>query len=171
MEYFAHPYSLSPTFDTYPFFIDFENRRAMVLDDGTYTFVLTAVSDVSNFLALALDDPRPWPAIGGMQGCKTNINELLTLGKKIRGGEWLVEYLKSEDVEKGELTASWLPLFDHPAIPVHEREAFSKGFYLDFFRAMKRGAWEVGAEWNERFPEYKPYGLEEYLTKAWEGKP
>jgi hypothetical protein len=171
MEYFAHPYPLSPGLITWPFFIDFENRRAMVLDDGDMPIVLTAVADVSGMLALALDDAKPWPTVGGIQGVKTNINEILALGKKVRGGEWNVEYVKSEDVEKGELKTSWIPVFDHPVIPVDSREAFSRSFVIDFFVAMKRGAWNVNDEFNQRFPEYKFVGLEEYLTKAWEGKP
>jgi hypothetical protein len=170
MDYFAHPYPLSPTFTTFPFFIDFENRRAMILDEGTYPIVLTAVSDVSEYLALALNDPRPWPVVGDMQGCRTNSNQLLALGKKIRGGKWVVEYVKSEDVERGDLKTSWLPRFDHPAVPVDMREAFSKAFVLAFLRAMKTGAWDVGREWNQKFPQHKPVGLEEYLSKAWKGK-
>lgn len=171
MDYFAHPHPLSPGLITWTFFIDFEKRRAMVLDDGNYPFVLTSVADVSAILARALDDDKHWPAIGGMQGCRTNINELLALGKKIRPGEWLIEHVKSEDIEKGDLKTSWTPEFDHPVIPIDSREAFSRQFVIDFFLAMKRGKWDVSAEWNERFPDYHFTGLEEYLSKAWEGKP
>lgn len=171
IDYLAHPYPLSPGLITWPFFIDFESRRAMVLDDGDIPIVLTACSDVSEVLALALDDPKPWPIVGGMQGVKTNINEILMLGKKIREGDWKVEYVKSEDVEKGDLKTSWVPEFSHPVIPMESREEFSKSFVVDFFIAMKRGSWDVSAEWNERFPDFKFVGLEEYLVKAWEGKP
>jgi hypothetical protein len=169
-DYFAHPYPLSPGLQSWPLFVDFENRRAMVLDDGNYPMVVTPVSEASEVLELALSDHRPWPAVGGMQGCKTTNNEIVALGKKIRGGEWTIEYVKSEDIENGELKTSWIPFLTHPAIPVENREAFSKQFAIDFFKAMKIGAWEVGYEWNKRFPEYKPMGLEEYLRKAWEGK-
>jgi hypothetical protein len=170
VDYFAHPYPLSPNLMTWPFFVDFENRRAMIFDDGSIPIVLTAISDISEVLALALDDPNPWPVIGGIQGIRTNINEILALGKKIRGGEWKVEHVKSEDVAKGELKTSWVPEFDHPVIPIDSREEFSRSFVIDFFNAMKRGAWDVSTEWNQRFPEFKFVGLEEYLAKAWEGK-
>jgi hypothetical protein len=171
IDYFAHPHSLSPHLHTWPFFVDYENRRAIILDDGTQPIVLTAVSDVSELLALALDDPKPWPAVGGIQGAQTNINELFELGKKIRGGEWSVEYVKSEDIAKGELKTSWIPPFNHPVIPIEEREKFSVRFVVHFFRAMKTGAWNVSDEFNVRFPDFKPVGVEEYLTKAWEGRP
>ncbi|KAF2833808.1 NAD(P)-binding protein [Ophiobolus disseminans] len=171
IDYFAHPYPLSPGLFTWPFFLDFENRRAMVLDEGTQPTVLTAVADVSEVLALALDNEGKWPEVGSIQGARTCINELLAIGKKVRPGEWSVEYVKSEDVERGELKTSWAPVFDHPVIPVEQRESFSTQFVLTFFQAMKSGAWDVGDEFNKRFPEYKFVGAEEYLSKAWEGKP
>jgi hypothetical protein len=170
MDYFAHPSPLSPGLITWPFFIDYERRRAMVLDAGTQPLVVTAIADISAMLDLALSDERAWPRIGGMQGARTSINELLALGKRVRGGEWSVEYIKGEDIEKGVLTASWVPIMSHPVIPQDDREAFSKEFVIMFFKGMLRGAWDVSDEWNRRFPEYGFTGLEAYLGRAWEGK-
>jgi hypothetical protein len=170
MDYFAHPYPLSSNLHTWPFFIDFHERRAMVLDGGDQPIVVTAISDISQMLALALDDPKPWPAVGGMRGARTTINELLELGKKIRGGEWQIEYVKGEDIEKGELKTSWVPPMTHPAIPDERRETFSREFVIMFFLGILRGAWDVSDQWNERHPDFKFVGLEEYLTKAWKGK-
>jgi hypothetical protein len=169
-DYFAHPHPVSPNFITWPLFVDFENRRAMVLDDGDMPMVVTPIATASEFLSRALSSDAPWPVVGGMQGCRTTNNDLVALGKKIRGGEWLVEYVKSEDVEKGVLTASWVPQLSHPVIPVDQRSAFSKQFVLDFFRAMKKGCWDVGNEWNKEIPGLE-VDLEEYLRGAWEGKP
>ncbi|KAI4610838.1 hypothetical protein J4E80_007867 [Alternaria sp. BMP 0032] len=171
MDYFAHPYPLERDLYTWPFFLDFENRRAMVLDHGNQPIVITAIQDDCEILARALDDTRPWPKIGGIRGCRTSINEILALGKKIRGGDWLVEYVKSEDLAKGELKASWLPLISHPTVTDEVREGFSKAFVIMFFEAIRRGAWDVSDEFNQRFPEYKFMSAEEYLSRAWEGQP
>lgn len=168
MDYFAHPSPLSPNLITWEFFIDFNKRRAIILDDGNDSFALTSIADISGMLALALDDSRPWPSIGSMEACRTTSKELLALGKKLRGGEWQVEHVRSEDIEKEELTASWVPAFSHPAVPEELQEGFSKEFVVDFLRAIKRGSWRVGTEWNERFPGYKFVGLEEYLGEAWD---
>jgi hypothetical protein len=168
MDYFAHPHPLSPELITWPFFVDFDKRRAMVLDDGNQPMVVTAISAISGMLACALDDPNPWPAIGGMRGARTSINELLSLGKSIRGGEWQVEHVKGEDILKGELKTSWVPIVSHPNIAGDDREGFSKEFVVMFFRGILNGSWDVSGEWNERFPEYEFKGLEEYLGKAWE---
>jgi hypothetical protein len=172
MDYFGHPFPLERDLFTWPFFVDFENRRAMVLDDGNQPIVLTAIQDDAAILALALaDTERPWPRVGGIRGCRTSINELVALGKEIRGGEWSIEQVSSADVAKGEIKVSWIPQLDHPTIPVEERESFSKLFLVMFFQAVARGAWDVSAEFNERFPDYKFMSIEEYLRKVWEGKP
>lgn len=142
----------------------------MILDDGNQPIVLTAISDVSNILALALDDDEPWPTTGGIRGARTTINELVALGQKIRGGEWKVEHVSSEDIEKGILNTSWVPQFAHPAIPKEHWGAFSKEFVIDFFKAIKNGAWDVSDEFNKRYPEYRFSGLEEFLTEAWREK-
>lgn len=171
MDYFAHPYPLSPGLDTWPFSIDFENRRAIIIGDGTQDMVLTAVSDVSEVLALALDDEAPWPEVGGMTGAKTSPRELLEIGKKVRKGEWEVEYLKYEDVERGVLKSSWVPRFDHPTVEEEQKEAFSRHFLVTFSKAMEGGKWVVDDALNKKYPDFKFVGLEEYLSKAWEGKP
>lgn len=170
MDYFAHPYPLSPELITWPFFIDFETRRAIVLDKGDQPLFITAVADDSEILLRALEDERPWPTVGGVRGCRTSINELLALGKKIRGGDWDVEYVRGEDIRNGELKTRWVPQFSHPVIPAEQREAYSTEFVVMFFLGILNGSWEVSQEWNERFPEYKFVGVEEYLTKAWEGR-
>lgn len=171
MDYFAHPYPLSPGLHTWPFFADFENRRAMLLDQGQYPFALTAIADVSSMLQLALEDDKPWPVISGMRGARTTMNELLALGKEIRGGEWTVDHVKSEDILKGELKTSWVPPLTHPIIPVDKRETFSREFVISFFRAILQGSWDVSDECNRRHPEFKFTELKEYLTKAWDGRP
>jgi hypothetical protein len=170
MDYFAHPNPLCKILHTWPFFIDFENRRAMVLDDGNQSIVISAASNVSDILALALEDSNPWPSIGGICGARTTINELLALGKKLRGGEWTIEHVKGEDIKDGILNTSWVPYLSHPVIPVDEREVFSREFVIMFFQGILNGSWSVSDEWNQRFPEYKFTSPEEYLGKAWEGK-
>jgi hypothetical protein len=171
MDYFAHPHPQGTQLITWPFFVDFENRRAIVLDEGDQPIVLTAIADDSEILARALEDGRVWPTTGGIAGCRTSINELVALGKKFRGGEWRVERVRGDDIRKGELKTSWVPLMSHPVIPSDDRAQWSREFLVMFFVGILNGAWDVSAEWNERFPDYKFTSVEEYLTKAWEGKP
>ncbi|KAF2183341.1 NmrA-like family protein-like protein [Zopfia rhizophila CBS 207.26] len=170
LDYFAHPYPLSKTLYTWPFFIDYENKRAIVLDDGNQPIALTRISDISNIVALALDDPNPWPPVGGMRGTSTTINQLIALGEEIRGEKFQLEYVKGEDIEKGELKTSWVPAMTHPIIPLESREKFSKEFIVMFMVGILRGAWNTSDEWNKRYPDYKFTSAEEYLIEAWKGK-
>jgi hypothetical protein len=170
LDYFAHPSPLSPNLITWPFFLDFENRRAMILDSGDQPIVLTAISDISKVLALAIADERPWPAVGGIVGTRTTINKLLEIGKKVRGGKWKEEILKGEDIEKGELKSSWVPLMSHPVIPREDREKFSIEFVIMFLQGISNGAWNVSDELNQRYPDFEFQSAESYLGKAWEGK-
>jgi hypothetical protein len=130
MGYFAHPYPLETELITWPFFLDFQNRRAMILDDGDQPLALTAVLDDSAILSLALSDERPWPRIGGIRGCRTSINELLTLGQKVRGGDWTIEHVHSSDLAEGELKTSWVPQISHPTISEEVAKTFSKVSFL-----------------------------------------
>ncbi|CBX91912.1 similar to NmrA-like family protein [Plenodomus lingam JN3] len=169
VDYFAHPHPLSPELFTWPFFIDFEQRRAIVLDDGEHPLVLTAISDDSEMLALALEDSRPWPEVGGIRGCSTTINKLIALGREIRGGKWSIEHVSSEDIAQGQLKTSWVPEVSHPTVPQESRDVFSKDFVIWFLQAIANGSWNVSGEWNQRFPQYRFWDAEEYLRKAWEG--
>lgn len=171
IDYFAHGgKKKNPDLITWPFFVDYEHRRAMILDDGNQPLVLTAIKDVSGILNLALEDQVPWPAIGGMRGARTSINELLALGQKLRGGEWTIEHVKGEDIDNDILNTSWIPQMSHPVIPIEKREAFSKDFVIMFFKGILKGCWDTSDEWNRRFPDYKFTALEEYLTEAWDEK-
>ncbi|KAF2490824.1 NmrA-like family protein-like protein [Lophium mytilinum] len=171
MDYFAHPHALATHLYTWPFFVDYQHRRAMRLDAGTQPIVLTAIRDVAAVVALALDYPGEWPTVGGIRGSQTSINELIKLGEEIRGGKFAVEEVSGEDVENGVLKTSWVPWMDHPVVPVAERsEAYSRAFTVMFLVGIKRGAWDVGGQWNERLPEYRFKGAEEYLREAWKGK-
>jgi hypothetical protein len=128
--YFAHPYPLEHELITWPFFLDFANRRAMVLDEGDQHIVLTAVCDDSEILRLAIEDEKVWPKIGGIRGCRTSINELLAIGKKVRGGEWSIEHVSSSDLAKGDLNTSWIPQISHPTISAEVAKSFSKVCFL-----------------------------------------
>ncbi|KAH7125664.1 NmrA-like family protein-like protein [Dendryphion nanum] len=167
LDYFAHPYPPTPPLFTWPFFIDFSTRHAILLEDGDIPINFTSAHDVSEILRRAIEDPRPWPVVGGIQGCRTTMASILELGKRLRGGEWTVERVTVEDIKRGDLKTEWVPKMDHQAIPVDYQEVYSRKFVITFLQAMIRGAWEVSGEWNERFPEYKFVEPEGLLGGIW----
>jgi hypothetical protein len=81
-----------------------------------------------------------------------------------------VERVEKADLDNGVLRTSWVPIMQHPVIPEGKQEEFSRRVFVEFMGAMERGAWDVGGEWNERFPDVEFMGVEEYLRKTWEGR-
>lgn len=62
--------------------IDFNKRRAMILEgkDGFYT--LTTMNDLANVVVRAIDFAGEWPVIGGVHGTTISSSEILELGAK-----------------------------------------------------------------------------------------
>ena len=67
-------------------FIDFENRRAIVVEgheDAIMT--LTAVHDIAEVVARAVEINSEWPKIGGIKGNSVTISQILKIGEKVHG--------------------------------------------------------------------------------------
>jgi len=143
----------------------------MLLEDGLQPIALTSIEGTAAVVAEALDYEGEWPAVDGMRGTSTTIRELIKLGEEIRGGPFEIEHVKAADIEAVELKTSWVPLMTHSTIPLEQREAYSKEFVIMFMLGILRGAWDVSGEWNKSLPEHKFTSADEYLWRAWEGKP
>lgn len=83
--FFAYPRSTTRHFSKFPWFVDFENRRAIVVDDGEQHFTVTTVEDLSSVVAEALDYEGEWPVVGGVAGSRVTVNELVALAERLRG--------------------------------------------------------------------------------------
>lgn len=65
--------------------IDFQNRRAIVVDDYDAIMTYTTVQDLAAVIARAVDLDGEWPVIGGISGNRVSISQILRIGEKIRG--------------------------------------------------------------------------------------
>ena len=66
--------------------IDFNQRRALVLDGGEDDRItLTTVQDLANVVVRAIDFEGEWPVVSGIRGADISIGQLIALGEKIRG--------------------------------------------------------------------------------------
>ncbi|KAF2191865.1 hypothetical protein K469DRAFT_746269 [Zopfia rhizophila CBS 207.26] len=113
---------------------------------------------------------RRRPPVGGIHGTSTTITQLIRFREEVLGGNFEVERLKGEDIKKGELKASWMPLMTHLAIKT-EREKFSRVSVVMVLVWILKGAWNLSDEWNRTLPDYKLTSADEYLREAWKGKP
>lgn len=73
---------------------DFENRRALIIDDsGDAKISLITVDDFSKVVARAIDFEGEWPIVGGVRGTLTSIRQLIALGEKVRGASFgIIEF-------------------------------------------------------------------------------
>lgn len=68
-----------------PTYIDFENRRAILIGDGHYEISLTTVQDMAELVAEALDYQGEWPSAGEFCGSRITMAELVRLGENLLG--------------------------------------------------------------------------------------
>jgi hypothetical protein len=87
------------------------------------------------------------------------------------GGPFKVERLSADELKSGTWTSTWVPRVDHPSIPKDQIEIFSKLGTAGILLAIPAGALAVTDEWNRLLPDYKFTQADEFLSKAWHGKP
>lgn len=65
--------------------IDFQNRRAIVVDGHDAIMTYTTVQDVAAIVTRAVDLDGEWPVFGGISGNRLPTSEILKIGEKVRG--------------------------------------------------------------------------------------
>ncbi|KAK6512592.1 hypothetical protein TWF481_001476 [Arthrobotrys musiformis] len=170
--YFAAPHQTAKHVFAFLLQIDFENRRAIILEgsDGDPINLVTA-EDFANIVALAVEYEGVWPLVGGIKGDEVTVGQLIAIGEKIRGGPFTVEKLKAEDLKVGVVKSTWIPKVNHPSLSADEIEALSQGFVAGVLLAVSDGAYRVNDAWNRLLPDYKITQAEEFLANVWRDKP
>ncbi|KAJ7454044.1 hypothetical protein B0H11DRAFT_2325611, partial [Mycena galericulata] len=74
------------------FWIDVENCKATIPGDGNIKLAYTAVEDVGEFIARALDVDVEWPKTLKIVGTNITHNELVEIAEKVRGESFEVVY-------------------------------------------------------------------------------
>ncbi|KAK7747172.1 hypothetical protein SLS62_009114 [Diatrype stigma] len=172
LDYLAFPYKTAKYFDPLQTIFDFEHRRAIVMEgheDAIMT--LTTVADLAAVVARAVDYDSRWPETGGIRGNRITFSQLLEVGKRVRGRSFDVEKVKVEDLEAGRLETSWGLEAVHQAVSKEEASTLLKAVSIGILLSSSKGAWDSSDELNQLFPDYEFTPVEDFLAKAWEGKP
>ncbi len=85
MEYLATPYKTAKHLEPLGTMIDFQNRRAIVVEGYDAIMTYTTVHDVAAIVARAVDLDVEWPVVGGISGNRVPISALLKIGENFRG--------------------------------------------------------------------------------------
>ncbi|KAF7560406.1 hypothetical protein G7046_g3741 [Stylonectria norvegica] len=175
LDYLASPHKTAKYVTPLETFIDFQNRRAIIVDGHEDSFmVLTTVQDIAGVIARAVDFPGEWPKIGGMKGNRVTISQILEIGERVRGGPFTIDKVKIEDLEAGKLTASWTLGKRHPSFTDEQADqlaAMLKTVFVGTLLSSAKGAWDVSDAFNKLLPDYKFVEIEAFLAAVWKGKP
>ncbi|KAF5002483.1 hypothetical protein FGRMN_308 [Fusarium graminum] len=160
--YMTYPYKSSKHVTLFETPVNFNNCRGLLVDDGEAVLSLITAQDAAKVTALAVEHEDEWPLISGIKGADITMNELVALGKPFK-----VDYLRSEDLKANVIKASYLPMPDHPSIPIEIRKSYAATIIRGLLLGFKDGAMQVSDEWNKLLPDYNFTQPEEFLTKAW----
>ena len=86
LDYLASPHKTAKHVTPLDTFIDFQNRRAIIVDghdDAIMT--LTTVQDIAGMVARAVDFAGEWPKVGGIRGNRVTVAQILEIGERVRG--------------------------------------------------------------------------------------
>ncbi|KAM5350956.1 hypothetical protein ACJ41O_003679 [Fusarium nematophilum] len=172
LDYLAFPHKTAKYLDPLQSVFDFQNGRAIVVDgheDAIMT--LTTVADLAAVVARAVDYDGRWPTTGGIRGNRLSFSEILEIGNRVRGRPFMVDKVKVQDLEAGNLHTSWSMGAVHHAVSEDQASAMLKAVSIGVLLSSTKGAWDSSDEMNRMFPDYQFTRAEDFLAKVWEGKP
>ncbi|MBV36044.1 MAG: hypothetical protein CMP47_11445 [Rickettsiales bacterium] len=85
MDYLAFPFKTAKYVTPLNTMIDFQNRRAIVVDGHDSIMTWTTAQDLAAVVARAVEYDGEWPVIGGMCGNKVTVSQILEIGERVRG--------------------------------------------------------------------------------------
>ncbi|KIV87260.1 hypothetical protein PV11_02815 [Exophiala sideris] len=170
LNYLATPNKTSRYLTPLNTFVDFQNRRGIVVEGHDLIITLTTVQDLAAVVAKAVDFEGEWPIVGGIRGNSIAVSKILEIGERVRDGPFTVDAVKMDDLEAGNFTASWKLEASHPSVSEEEATKMMKTVLVGMLLSSAKGAWEVSDEWNQLFPEFKFTEIEDFLRNVWQEK-
>ncbi|KAF4780825.1 hypothetical protein HER10_EVM0003012 [Colletotrichum scovillei] len=165
MDYFGMPHTPS-NLHPHTWAVDIANRRAAIPGTGNEPMTLTYSVDVARFVVRMLDD-TDWPEVSIISGSDTTFNEILGLAEKLTGAKFDVVYDGEEKLRNGQATI-WSAGYGAGPASMEETQAMIALFGL--MSVEGRILVPEGNRLNAKYPDIRPTGIEELLTKAWAGK-
>ncbi|KAK1448788.1 hypothetical protein CMEL01_08103 [Colletotrichum melonis] len=174
MDYFGMPHTPS-NLAPHTWGVDIANRRAAIPGTGNEPMTLTYSVDVARFVVRMLND-IDWPEISIISGSDTTFNEILGIAEKLTALTWSiflpgakfdVVYDGEEKLRNGQATV-WSAGYGAGPASMEETQAMIALFGL--MSVEGRSLVPQGKRLNGKYPDIRPIGIEELLTKAWTGK-
>lgn len=89
VDYFVAPHRTTKHIHPFQNHIDFNNRRAIVLDGADDARVsLISAREFCQFVARAIEYEGEWPVVGGIRGDEVSVGQLIAIGESIRSSTY-----------------------------------------------------------------------------------
>jgi hypothetical protein len=96
----------------------------------------------------------------------SNLSGLL----EITGRPFVIDKVKLEDLENGQLKASWKLEASHPSVASDQVADMLNTVLIGMLASSAKGAWACSDEFNQLLPDAKFTQIEGFLAGVWEGK-
>ncbi|CAD0108151.1 unnamed protein product [Aureobasidium uvarum] len=132
------------------FVINMKAGTAELPASGDDKIVFTEMNDVARFVIASLE-LQIWPGVSGMRGDVKTYREVIAIAERVQRRKFLVREDSVSAMEK------------------QMKEVPETSFYNQVRIALTKGWGLVGDELNKAFPNFELTGVEEYMSKWWEG--
>jgi hypothetical protein len=193
LDYLAYPHKTATHVTPLETFIDFQNRRAIVVDGHENAIMtLTTVENIAGVVGQAVDLAAEWPKIGGIRGNRVTVSQILKIGERVRGESWYtdsgrrrivtwiagrpftIEKVKLDDLQAGNLKTSWTLGTRHPSFSDDQADqlaAVLKGVLIGTLISSAKGAWDVPDAFDQLLPDFNFTKIDQFLSSVWDGLP
>lgn len=137
-------------YDGPSFVVEFNTAKATIPGDGSDLLVFSRLQDIARFTVAALDLDK-WEKDSVIVGDKLSYNDVILLAEEQMGKKFHVTYVSLERIEK---------TLANPPDP------FSQ-FFAEFNHGIVKGELNVKETLNTKFPEIKPWTVEQYIASYW----
>ncbi|KAJ5087967.1 hypothetical protein N7456_011583 [Penicillium angulare] len=147
--------------------VDVLNREACIPGNGSNTITMIYSYDAATLIAKLLElDDSEWSEFSFCAGVDTTLSEVLKTAEEVCGEKFKVTYMEPDDVNKGDVP-SMKPLEGSGIQHDEQKEYGSFGYQLylaDGFNLPTQ--YRVG----DKFPDFKPTTVREFLSSCWDKK-
>jgi hypothetical protein len=175
LDYLASPHKTAKYVTPLDTFIDFQNRRAIVVEGHeNAVMTYTAVRDIAEIVVRAVAYEGEWPKIGGIRGNRVSVRQMLEIGERVRGRPFAVDRVKLEDLKSGNFKTPWSLARRHPKFTddsAPDMESMLRSVLAGTLLSCVLEAWDVSDEFNCIFPDYEFAGVERFLESVWKVVP
>ncbi|KAK4225467.1 hypothetical protein QBC38DRAFT_537771 [Podospora fimiseda] len=153
-------------------FLNWKTHSALQIANHDPYITFTTAYDLARVVAYAIEYGGAWPEVGGIQGCRLRLSELVEIAERVTGKKFHVEKVTLDDLKQGKWTPTWQPGLSHPIVSSSQQDpetiqTILKQVMIGILLTSIEGGWDVSDKWNQIIEKenknFKFTGVEEFL--------